>query len=350
MNRRTLLGLGLAAAVVAGGALLWPSTPGDVALEGRPQGGGALVFPELAARLGSVASIEVDKPDSTLRIRRSGDRWVLPDKDGYPVRPERVRELLVGLTELRLQEARTADGAQLGRLGLDDPRAPGSTGLLLRLADGNGTTVAALIIGRRRVRTQGNLPESAYVRRPDENQAWLAEGRLPVDADPQLWLDRDIANLGASRLLRLTVRRQDTEALVLARSPDDPDAPLVIEGGEAPGGEPDEAALDGVARAFEFLTLLDVRAAPALSAVPFGEVRAEMTSDLAIAVTLHRMGEDLWITLDAAGETDEARRLRARWQGWAFQVASWKERAFLPRIEELAPPAGPPATAPVRPQ
>ena len=30
---------------------------------------------------------------------------------------------------------------------------------------------------------------------PDDNQSWLAEGSLQVDADPQHWLDRDIMNI-----------------------------------------------------------------------------------------------------------------------------------------------------------
>ena len=46
------------------------------------------------------------------------------------------------------------------------------------------------------MRTQGNVPEEIYVRRPDDNQSWLAEGSLQADADPQLWLDRDIMNIG----------------------------------------------------------------------------------------------------------------------------------------------------------
>ena len=44
--------------------------------------------------------------------------------------------------------------------------------------------IAALVAGHSRVRTEGNLPEEVYVRRPDENQSWLAEGKLDVDTDP----------------------------------------------------------------------------------------------------------------------------------------------------------------------
>jgi hypothetical protein len=38
-----------------------------------------------------------------------------------------------------------------------------------------------------------------------------------VDADPQLWLDRDVVNLPAARVREVTVRRANEAELVLAR-------------------------------------------------------------------------------------------------------------------------------------
>ena len=333
MNRRNLLLLGGAAVVaVAGGVLLAPRDGAPP--EAGPAGAGGLLFPGLAQRLGAAARIEVRKPDATLIVARDGDRWVLPEKADYPVRPERVRELLVGLTELRLVEARTADAGQLDRLGLDDPAKPGSTALLLRVLDAAGAPIAELVVGRRRVRTQGNLPESVYVRRPNETQSWLAEGRLPVDGDAQLWLDRDIVNLPAARIWRLDARRAGADPVVLARPEGQGEAPLaVVE--PADFGPTDEIALDEVTRAFEFLTFLDVRPAAAIPGEALGEAAFALTDGLGVTVAPHHEGENLWIRLSASGDTEEARRLAARWQPWAYQVGPWKEKAFLPRPEDL---------------
>ena len=200
MQRRTLLLLSGPAAAALGGALVLTPRTADEPLPG----GASLAFPGLAQRLQAAARIEAKRHDGTLEVARRGETWVLPAKGGYPVRQEKVRELLTGLTELRLTEPRTANPELLGRLGLDDPGREGSTATLLRVLDAQGGVIAELVIGRRRVRTQGNVPESAYVRRPNENQAWLAEGRIPVDSDPQLWLDRDIANLPRERVRRVT--------------------------------------------------------------------------------------------------------------------------------------------------
>jgi hypothetical protein len=343
MNRRTLAILGTAAAAsVAAAVLLTPKS-----VDRQELASGGLAFPGLAGRLQGAARIEVTKHDGTLVLLRQGEAWVLPDRGGYPVRAEKLREMLVGLTELRLAEARTADPGQYERLGVDDPGRPGSTAVLLRVLDGAGAPLAELILGRRRVRTQGNVPESIYVRRPADGQAWLAEGRLAVDADLQLWLDRDIANLPQDRIRRVEVQRTGEPALVLARTPE-PDGRLRIET-PADAPEADEVALDEVARAFEFLTFLEVRPGAEVPGEAVGETRFSLTEELAVTVWPHLDQGNVWIRLRAEGGP-EAARLNARWQGWAYQVGVWKLKSFAPRLEELKPreaaaPAATPAPA-----
>ena len=335
MNRRTLIALGVAgAATIAGSVLLTPKGVDRTEVDSA-----GLAFPGLAERLAGAARVEVKKPDATLVLLRQGESWGLPDKGRYPVRAEKVRELLVGLTELRLVEKRTADPNQLDRLGVDDPARPGSTALLLRVLDGGGAPLAELILGRRRVRTQGNVPEIIYVRRPAEPQAWLAEGRLAADADPQLWLDRDIANLAQDRIRRVVVQRTGEPELILARDAA-PEAKLHIEvPADAPA--PDEVALDEIARGFEYLTFLDVKPAAAIPGEALGEAQVTLAADLSITVRPNKDGETLWIRLQATGG-EEAARLNARWAGWAYQVGAWKEKAFVPRLADLKPRETPP--------
>jgi hypothetical protein len=341
MNRRNLLLLGTAAGgSIAAAILLTPDRTEPPVSSAVP-----LAFPNLAARLASAGSIEVRRHDGTLLIKRDGpDRWVLPAKSDYPVRPERVRELLVGLTELRFTEPRTANPEMLERLGVDDPTRPGSTASLLRVLDAQGQPIVELVLGRRRVRMQGNVPESIYVRRPSESQTWLAEGRLPLDGDPNLWIDRDLTNIARERVRSLRVTREGEPPLFLQRGPDG-DAPLrVIEPAETP--ELDEVSLDEVARAFEFLTFLDVKPAAEIPGTRVGEGRFELTDNLTLTLTLHKDGDTLW-ALIAAGGDEEAARLNARFRGWAYQVGQWKEKAFAPRLADLTkPPPEAPAEAP----
>jgi hypothetical protein len=330
MRRRTLLLLGGAAAASVGAAVvLTPDTTEPPAGNATP-----LAFPGLAPRLANVERIEITRHDGTLVVRRAGpDRWVLPSKADHPVRPEKVRELLVGLTELRLTEPRTANPEMLERLGVEDPTRAGSTSSLLRVLDANSAAVAELVVGRRRMRVQGNVPESVYVRRPAENQAWLAEGRLPLDSDPNLWIDRDIANIARERVRVAEVERVGEPRLLIRRSGEPEGALAVAEPTETP--ELDEVSLDEVGRAFEFLTFLDVRRADEIPGEKVGEARFDLTDNLRVAVLGHKQGEEFWVRLDATGDA-EAERLNARWRGWAYQVGQWKEKAFLPKLADLA--------------
>ncbi len=329
MNRRTLVLLGGAAAATVGAAVLL--TP-NVA-EPPPPSSTPLAFPNLAPRLADAARIEVTRHDGTLVVDRAApDRWVLPAKAGHPVRPERVRELLVGLTELRLTEPRTANPEMLERLGVEDPQRAGATSSLLRVLDAAGAPVAELVVGRRRMRVQANVPETVYVRRPGETQAWLAEGRIPLDSDPNLWIDRDIANIPRERVREVAVARMGEPALRLRRGPDTDNPLAVVEPEEVPAL--DDISLDEVARAFEFLTFLDVRRAAEIPGERLGEARFTLTDNLRIAVLAHKEGETLWATLAAEGD-EEAARLNARWAGWAYQVGQWKEKSLVPRLADL---------------
>ncbi len=329
LNRRTLIWLGGGAAgTVALAALLGPTSPER---SGPPGGAGTLAFPDVAAKLANVVRLELRKTDATLVVVRDGNRWLLPEKGNYPVRPERVRETLVGLTELRLVEPRTNDRAQLAQLGLDDPTIAGSTAVLLRALDAAGAVVVELIVGRRRVRTQGNLPESVYVRRPGETQAWLGEGRLALDTDPQLWVDRDIGNISAERLRRVVVNRVTEGVLILERG-GEADAKLRLVEPPNPPSQ-DEVSLDEVGRSFEFLTFLDVKPAAEIPGEALGEARFEFTNGLAVTVWPNKADDTLWVRLKAEG--DEAAGFNARWDGWAYQVGIWKEKAFAPKLADL---------------
>ena len=354
MKRRTLVGLGIAAAAAVGGAVLL--TPREA--PPPPPSTAQLAFPGLAQRLAGASRVEIRRADATLVLERqgaqpgtpvAGETWLLPAKSGYPARGERVREMLVGLTELRLTERRTANPELLDQLGLEDPARPGATSVLLRVLDAGGAPIVELVTGRRRVRTQGNVPESIYVRRPAETQAWLAEGRLPLDTDPQLWIDRDVANLPRERVQRVAVAR-GAERLELVR---EGEALRIAVPADAPPA--DEIALDEIGRGFEFLTFQDVKREAELGGEAVGEAVFTMTDNLSVTVRTSREGEAVWVRLAAAGD-DEAARLNARWRGWAYQLGAWKEKAFAPRLEDLkarernapAPGAEAPAPPPAR--
>lgn len=366
-TRTALILVALALAVLgAGWYFLVPPgcalRPACVVSPPAPQGTGILAFQDLAGTLGTAARVAITSKGQTLVIARTGDAWGLAEQGGYRVQPDKLRELLTGLTELRIVEQRTSDPALLERLGLGDPTSATSTATLVRVLDGNGQALAELVVGHRRARPQGGLPDAIYVRRPADNQAWLAEGRLPVDSDPQQWLDRDIANIESKQVASVVVHRGES-VLEFGRNGDKP----VL---KAPADHPrlDDYRVEDVFRALESLTLTEVKPAAQKPGERIGMAVITLTDGTVVEVTVFGAAradakepgtKDIWAQFAVHGESEAAKKLAARVTGWAYQIGSWKEKALVPALDDLkaeektppapvagAAPGGAPETAP----
>ena len=319
---------------------------------------GKLMFPGLTAKLQQATKIEVVHQGVGTEIDRrdAGNGriiWGLKDRGGYPVQETKLRGMLTALTELRLVEPRTSDPTQFATLGVEDPNAKGAASNLLRVQDAKGEAMVAVIVGHRRVRTQGNVPDEVYVRRPEAKESWLAEGSLEVDADPQLWLDRDIMNIDHNRIAKVSVKRGDS-TLQFARGSDK----LTL---AEPADHPklDDYKLEDVARGLELLTFDDVHPTATTPDTKLGETVFSTSDGLSVTVTVFRAppgaaakpeaDRDILAQFSVSGDDKskpEADRLAARLHGWTYQLGAWKQKALLPSMDDLkAPPPKEPAAA-----
>jgi hypothetical protein len=343
MRSRTAIILAAIAAVVLAAGWYFARSPTSVS-EAVAVAPGTLVFPGLAPKLAAAKGVEITGKGQTLAIARAGAVWGLPDRGNYPVQQDKLRELLTGLTELRITEPRTADPALWERLGVGDPASATSTADLVKVLDDKGDVLAQLIVGHRRVRTQGNVPESIYVRRPGENQSWLAEGRLPVDTDPQLWFDRDIANIDNKQVVSVVVHRGDA-TLEFAR---DGAKPVLKSPAEHP--KLDDYRVEDVFRSLETLTLTDVKPAAEEPGEKIGTAAFTLADASVVDITVFRVAKegaavDIWTQYAVQGDTDAAKKLAAKVKGWAYQVGSWKEKSFVPALDDLKAEEKAPAAA-----
>lgn len=329
-----LVGLGVLA--VAGG---WYFGTATTPSERTTVAGGKLMFPDLAPRLQDAAKVEIThQGKQTVIEKRPDGGWGIASMHDYPVQEAKLRGMLTGLTELRLAEPRTSDPAQFSRLGVDDPNGAGSSADLLRVVDGAGKPILAVIVGHRRVRSQADVPEEVYVRRPDESQSWLAEGNLQVDADAAQWLDRDLMNIGHDRIASVAVGDQ---ALVFEQT----DGKFAL---TQPAEHPklEDYKVDDVARALELLTFQEVRADKDAPGVEAGHAVFTTKDGLAVTVTVLHADKDVWARFSVAGADKvktEAEKLNGRLAGWTYQIGSWKEKSLVPTLDDLkaAEPAKP---------
>lgn len=349
MRPRTLLAL-VTVGVVALGAG-WYFGIATAPPEQQSVDAGKVMFPGLTARLDKTAEIEIIHQGKPLVIERKGDHWCLADRHLYPVQETKLRGMLTALTELRLVEPRTSDPAQYPVLGVEDPTAQDTAGTsdLLRLVAVTGKPIAAVIVGHRRIRTQGGVPDQVYVRRPGARQSWLADGNLQVDADPQVWLDRDIMNIDHAQVVRVVATRGDSQ-VELDRSGDR----LVL---KSPEQHPklDAYKLEDVSRALELLTFEDVNKAGSSLGTPIGHSVFTTSDGMTVTITVYPPDggpaqkldgqRHILVQFAVAGQgsaAEQAAQLEKMVAGWTYQLGAWKEQSLLPSIDSLKAPV--PAT------
>ncbi|HUC18410.1 MAG TPA: DUF4340 domain-containing protein [Acetobacteraceae bacterium] len=334
MKPRSTLILVVVAVLVLGAG--WYFGPHQNPAEQEQESAGTLLFPGLDTALAKAERIEIMHAGKHFAIVRKGDVWTLPSLSFYPVIATKLHAMLAGLTELRVEGRRTADPAQFATIGVDDPGRPGATGTLVSVSDGAGHVIASLITGHQNYAASGEGTETLYVRRPGQDQSWLAQGQLNIDADPDLWIDHDLTNIDHGKVTGIAVTR-GTQTLTFATK----DGKLAL---TAPAQhKPLESdKLDDVWRALEDLSFSSVRAGPALSGKILAHTIFTLAGGATVDVTLAKEGGKLWARFTASGTGAEAKTLAGKFGDWSYQLGEWRESALAPTLDDLlaTPPPG----------
>lgn len=294
-----------------------------------------LFFPDLAPRLEKAAKIEIASAGKKFVIERKGDVWGLPDLGFYPVEPSKVHTVLAGLTLLRRLAPRTSDPAEFATLGVADPTKAGSSGSLVAVSDASGHPIVSLIVGNQRYAMTANAPETEYVRQPDKNQSWLAQGPLAIDGEEDIWIDHSLANISHDRIVHVSVTRGEEQ---LEFAPKDGKLELLS---PADHQVLEPYKLESVWRALESLSFSHVRKGPALPGNEFARAVFTTKEGTVVTATLALDGKDLWARFGASGNGKDAKALAAKFGSWAFQLGDWRESELAPKLADLVKNAAP---------
>jgi hypothetical protein len=299
---------------------------------------GRRVLPDLAERLGDLAWMRLARGKERTDFALIGGRWVLVEKGNYPAAAGKVRRLLIGLADLTLVEPKTRRRELLPRLDLDDPANGRAT--LIRLQNRTGGTAAELIVGKTRRDRLGGGNDGVYVRKPGDEQAWLARGSLDLPADANDWLNRRILDLPAARIASVTLTGEDGAALTLRRD--------TAAGGFAVADPPEGAAfkpagLGEPAGGIAAMALLDVVSSADLPVPENGVATALFTTfdGLTVTLWLFRHDDADWITAEAVGAgaaAAEARAINARVANWTYKIAPERAKLLRTGLADLIEP------------
>jgi hypothetical protein len=364
---RTVLVLGIVTLVAVGAVLFVERGPDTT------EPGDAIVFPALLERVNAVARVRVTGNEGAFTLARDGDAWVVEEKERYPGDPDRVHKLLIGAAGMKRVEPKTSNPERYPKLWLEDPTGKDARSVRLVLEDASGAVLSDWVLGDRRPSKSDASRTELYIRVADDPQAWLVEGSVPGGGKIIAWLDRVVARIDRERLRTAEVSHTDGAMVAVSKEvPADGDFVLrdVPEGRETDS----QYRVNDIGRFLEDLRFEDVAPASSLDFAGSADKRLEITTfdGLRVRVDSVMREGDAWVQLRAevdeglvektagadAGASDaesgtepsdtssgalrpldevrtEAERMNARWQGWAYELPSFKRDYIAKRIDEL---------------
>lgn len=308
----------------------------------------APMFEGLADKLGQAADIAVASPEGRIEARLvEGGGWVVPSASNYPAHTETVRKMLLGLSSLKAIERRTARRDWLATLDLVAP-GDGGKATEIRVSDAKGALLAGLLVGK--FSPAGALAgeDSFYVRRIGEDQAYLAQGDLPLDVAREGWLDPTIVDLARERVFRVTLSPAAGAAFSLSRA-NAQAQDFILDAIPKGRHMVSETAGNAIGAALSEFTLQDVR--PRTEVDFKRPARAVFETFDGLVVTVHtvEVKDGHWVRVAAEAKKPrakvtnakapdvaaEAKAINARVGAWAYRVPDWKAALFARSLDSL---------------
>lgn len=304
MNAKTLIGLGVATAALFAAAIVVNNQKEGAHSPTREAG--RKLFPELAKNVNAVAALDVTSKDGVIKLAKSGERWGVADKGGYPVDFDKVKQIVVAVSEFEILTELSKNPANYKKLGVLAPDAEGSESKRLTLKDANGAVLADVIIGNNKTSQGFGGKPSLFVRSATSEQPYEVSGTVNLFGDASTWMKREIAKLEANRVKSVVISHPDGARLAIAKASAE-ETNYTVE--DLPAGEELmwDGAANGIAGALQYLSLEDVK--PAAEMTLENPTVAEFTTFDGMRVTVRTTEADGKTWMSVAAAFDESLRV-----------------------------------------
>lgn len=313
------------------------------------------LFEGLLDRVNDVQRVTLHDGEGAITLASTPSGWTLVERGGYPVAFDKVKEAVMKMARLQIDEPKTARAANHAKLGVEDPGAEGATSKRVQLLDANGGELASVIVGNARSGSAG-----VFVRKDGEDQVYLCKGALSVDTTPTSWIEREILRLDAERVQEVVIWHPDSPEVRVARDPENTEQWRLLNPPE--GREEDfPGVANSVGSALTYLSLDDVLPAVdvGMGDTPLGSATYRCSDGLLVEVRVSDVDGTRWATLnarfdeppsvgpvpeegaeteDAAGSESvraEALELNRRLGPWAFAIPEYKADVLVREMEDL---------------
>lgn len=319
--------------------------------------GGELLFPHLKGEINDVTNVTITRhgEDEPTVVSRVEQGWIIASRDGYAADVGKLRELLLALADARLVERKTSNPELYERLGIRDPAAEDSDGVLLEL---QGTSSDyRLIVGNT---AQGGY---RYVRIAGDPQGWLIDKNPAIPDSPGGWLEKSIVDIKAAGVRSVVIHHQDGEEIRIGKESADATDFEVMNIPE--GRELSYAAIaNSIGGALNALTLDDVRKAEG-STADVVTTTFETFDGVRVVVATVEEEDEYWISVQAAAVEQEpdaapadagqgdatgtaasvtdkesdpvesAASINARVAGWQYRIPEYKANQLTRRFDDI---------------
>jgi hypothetical protein len=330
MNKHRVLVLGVVAAAALVAAL-WSSQtrrPAQAPIASQP------VVPGLAAAMNDITALRIRTAGDALQatINKTESGWVVAERD-WPADANLLREYLLKLANARRVEAKTDKPALYYKLGVEDIATKDTPGVQLEL-DGLKPPVK-LIIGRNVARGTGH-----YVRHAGDAQSWQTDADLALEKNAANWLQRDLLDLAAGRVLRARVVPPSGAPIEIVRAVPGGGGDFAL-AGVPRGREPaSEFVADATAGLLSGLRFDDVAKRGAAAPPAAGLTRAEFVAGDGVTVKIEAWAEQdkTWARFSATLDEEAAAK-------WVEQEQAKAVREHAAAVAAAAQPAAEPEAA-----
>jgi hypothetical protein len=310
---------------------------------------GRKVFPDLMEKVDNVARIEIVHPEKTLNIKRQGASWNLAEADNYPAETKRLGKALLGLAQLELFEPKTRLKERYKELWVGDPQKKGGQAKLVTLFDKDGKIIDKIIIGRTKFDVEGSDAGGVYLRRPDEEQSWVAKGELDIGYEQRDWYDRAFLDFDYKRFKNIVIRHPGGEVISVSK-PDIKAEHFVLDNMPAGKKLKSEFEVDDIATVFAGFRVDDVKKGDKETFPADKTITAEyMTFDgLKVDVALYVKEGVHWMKFklttlpgaaaSEAGKVDpikDVERITPKIDGWIYDVSDYRVSALKKTLKDV---------------
>ncbi len=311
--------------------------------EGPAAGVGEAAIPGLLQKVNDAGSIIIEYSGGKITLTSGEAGWTVKEGAGYAARTVKIKRSVLGLAQLTFREPKTRLKKNFAKLDLLDPAAKGANSKRVRLFDKAGKAIGDIIVGKRRPSLAGTTGGGLYVRRPGEDQTWLAAGDADISEKIVDWLERKIIHLDSQRVKHVVIRHPDGETIeVVKATPEESLFSLnAIPAGKKLLSQTEPTTIGG---ALENLVLDDVKKdAEAVRFDPAKTLTIDFTTfdGLAVQVRLIKQNDKFWLKIEASGGNEDTTKITERTKGWVYQIADHTASTFTRRMKDLVEDAKP---------